>query len=182
MMMNCFCGMVDQKKKAFSLIYRREHCQRSSTSRIYDKPRAGFETALNLSSDFAEWSCAVVITNTPRRLGKGHTCFEKQLYLRRQQNYRSYLWKTVTHSKEKGTLSAKFLKLKNQRGNIKNRSGAKSFYCSTLPATEGFQQWSEEKLTSLNDFMGLFLLLAFNVSSIISFFNFWTATSHALKA
>ena len=38
MMMNCFCGMAD-RRKAFSLISSREHCQRSSPSRISDKPR-----------------------------------------------------------------------------------------------------------------------------------------------
>ena len=52
--------------KALSLISSRDHCQRSSPSRIYDTPRAGFEPAQNLSSDFVEWSCAVVITTTPR--------------------------------------------------------------------------------------------------------------------
>ena len=60
MIMNCFCGMVD-RRKAFSLIFSRDHCQRSSSSRISDTPRAGFEPAQNLSSDFVEWSCAVVL-------------------------------------------------------------------------------------------------------------------------
>ena len=41
MMMNCFCGMVDQRK-TFSLISSRDNCQRSSPSRISDTPRAGF--------------------------------------------------------------------------------------------------------------------------------------------
>ena len=66
MMMNCFCGMVD-RRKAISLISSRDHCQRSSPSSISYKPRAGFETAQNLSSGFVEWSCAVVITITPQR-------------------------------------------------------------------------------------------------------------------
>ena len=35
MMMNCFCGMVD-RRKAFSLISSRDHCQRSSPTRISD--------------------------------------------------------------------------------------------------------------------------------------------------
>ena len=65
MMMNCFCGMVD-RQKAFSLISSRDHCQRSSPSWISDTPRAGFEPAQNLSSGLVEWSCAVVITTTPR--------------------------------------------------------------------------------------------------------------------
>ena len=63
MMMNCFCSMVD-RRKAFSLISSRDHCQRSSPSRISD---TGFELAQNLSSGLVEWSCAVVITITPRR-------------------------------------------------------------------------------------------------------------------
>ena len=66
MMMNCFCGMVD-RRKAFSLISSREHCQRSSPSRISDTPRAGYEPAQNLSSGLVQWSCAVVITTTPQR-------------------------------------------------------------------------------------------------------------------
>ena len=66
MMMNCFCGMVD-RRKTFSLISSRDHCQRCSTSRISDTPQAGFEPAQNLSSGLVEWSCVVVITTTPRR-------------------------------------------------------------------------------------------------------------------
>ena len=66
MMMNCYCGMVD-RRKAFSLISSRDHCQRFSSSRISDTPRAGFEPEQNLSSGFVEWSCAIVITTTPRR-------------------------------------------------------------------------------------------------------------------
>ena len=37
MMMNCCCGMVD-RRKVFSLISSRDHCQRSSPSRISDTP------------------------------------------------------------------------------------------------------------------------------------------------
>ena len=40
--LNCFCGMVD-RRKAFSLISSRDHCQRSSPSRICDTPRIFFE-------------------------------------------------------------------------------------------------------------------------------------------
>ena len=58
-MMNYFCG---------SLISSRNHCQRSSPSRISDMPRTGFEPAQNLSLGLVGWSCAVVITTTPRRL------------------------------------------------------------------------------------------------------------------
>ena len=61
--MNWFCGMVD-RRKVFSLFCSRDHCQRSSTSRISDTPRTGFEPAQNLSSGFAEWSCTVVMSTT----------------------------------------------------------------------------------------------------------------------
>ena len=51
MMMNWFCGMVDK---------------RSPPSQISDTPRAKYEPVQNLSSSFVDWSCAVVITTTPR--------------------------------------------------------------------------------------------------------------------
>ena len=35
--------------------------------KISDTPRAGFKPAQNLSSDFAEWSCAVVATKKPQK-------------------------------------------------------------------------------------------------------------------
>ena len=73
MIMNCFCGMVG-RRKAFSLISSRDHCQRSSPSWISDTPRAGFEPAQNPSSDFVEWSCAVVITTIPRQKSWKRTC------------------------------------------------------------------------------------------------------------
>ena len=60
MMMNCFCGMLD-RRKAFSLISSRDHCQRSSSSQICDTPQAGFEPAQNMNSGLVEWRCAVVI-------------------------------------------------------------------------------------------------------------------------
>ena len=66
MMTHCFCGMVD-RRKAFSLISSRDHCQKSPPSRISETPRAGFEPAQSLSSGLVEWSCAVMITTTPRR-------------------------------------------------------------------------------------------------------------------
>ena len=53
MMMNCFCGMVD-RRKAFSLISSRDHCQRSSPLRISDTLRARFEPAQNLSTGLVE--------------------------------------------------------------------------------------------------------------------------------
>ena len=52
------------EKRLFSLISSRGHCQRSSPSRICDTPRAISEPAQNLSSNFVEWNCAVVITTT----------------------------------------------------------------------------------------------------------------------
>ena len=61
-----FCGMVD-RQKAFSLISSRDHSQRSSPLRICVTPWAGCELVENRISDFDEWNCAVVITNTPKR-------------------------------------------------------------------------------------------------------------------
>ena len=65
MMMNCYYCMVD-RRKTFSLISNRDHCQRSSPSCISNMPRAGPEPALNLSLGLVEWNCAVVITTTVR--------------------------------------------------------------------------------------------------------------------
>ena len=65
-MMNRFCDVVD-RQKVFGLISSRNHWQRSSTSRISNKSRAGFDPAQNRSSDFAEWSFALVITTTQCR-------------------------------------------------------------------------------------------------------------------
>ena len=70
-MMNCFSGMVDWQK-AFSLIFSKKPCQRSSPSQMLDTPQAEFEPAQNLSSDFVEWSCAVVITTTQQYQSKIH--------------------------------------------------------------------------------------------------------------
>ena len=63
MMMNRFCDVVD-RQKVFGFISSRNHWRRSSTSRISNKPRAGFDPAQNRSSDFAEWGFALVITAT----------------------------------------------------------------------------------------------------------------------
>ena len=60
--------MVD-RRKAFNLISSRDHYQRSSPSRISDTPQAAFQPAQYLSSSLVEWSCAVVITTTPRCSG-----------------------------------------------------------------------------------------------------------------
>ena len=65
-MMNCFCGMVD-RRKLISLIYSRDHCQRSSPSWISNTPWTGFEPAQNLISGLVKWGGAVVITTTPQR-------------------------------------------------------------------------------------------------------------------
>ena len=63
MMMNYFCGMVDQWK-VFTFISSRDHCQSFSPSRISNMPWARLESAQNLNSDFVEWGCAVMITTT----------------------------------------------------------------------------------------------------------------------
>ena len=41
-------------------------CQRSLLSRMSDTPQVGFEPVQNLSSEFVEWSCAEMVTTTPR--------------------------------------------------------------------------------------------------------------------
>ena len=57
MMMNYFCGTVD-RRKAFSLISSRDHCQKSSPSWISDTPRAGFEPAQNMMGKWVVISSA----------------------------------------------------------------------------------------------------------------------------
>ena len=52
-MMNCFCGMADQRK-VFSLVSSQDYCQKSSLLRISGTPRARFEPEQNLSSGFVE--------------------------------------------------------------------------------------------------------------------------------
>ena len=66
MMINSVCGMAD-RRKGFSLISSRDHCQRFSPSRISDTPWEGFNLAPNLRSSLVEWSCTVVLPTTPRR-------------------------------------------------------------------------------------------------------------------
>ena len=85
MMMDSFCEMVD-RRKAFSLISSREHCQRSSPSRNSNTPRAGFEPVQNLSSGFVEWRCAVLITPIPRRPTIAHR-FSYVYYIKFNQKY-----------------------------------------------------------------------------------------------
>ena len=58
--------MVD-RRTALSIISSWDHCQRFSPSQISNTSRAGFEPAQNLSSGFAEGSCAELITTNPRR-------------------------------------------------------------------------------------------------------------------
>ena len=65
MMMNCFCGMVHQRKE-FRLFLSWDHCQKSSPSRTSNISQAGFEPVQNLSSGFIEWSCTMVIITTPQ--------------------------------------------------------------------------------------------------------------------
>ena len=61
-----FCGMFD-RRKAFSLISSRGHCQRSLPCRISDTQGAGFKPPQNPTLGFADRSCAVVTTTTPLR-------------------------------------------------------------------------------------------------------------------
>ena len=85
MMMNCFCGMVDQRK-AFSLISSGDHCQRSTPLLISDAPWAGFKPVQNLISGLVEWSCAVMITITPRC----HMTYKKVRVLIKHDQYQNH--------------------------------------------------------------------------------------------
>ena len=60
--------MTDERH--LHLIPSCDHCQRYSPLQISDTSQAGFEPAENLSSDFVELSCAVVVTTTPRHKKK----------------------------------------------------------------------------------------------------------------
>ena len=67
------------KDVTFIIISSRDHCQRSTSSRMSDTPQSGIEVAQNLSSGLNEWSCVLVITTTPRRRW---TCAEPEFKLR----------------------------------------------------------------------------------------------------
>ena len=60
-MMNRFCEIADQRNALIKPYFQPGTCRRLSPSQISDTPQAGLETAENLSPDFTEWSCAVVI-------------------------------------------------------------------------------------------------------------------------
>ena len=92
-MMNCFCSMVD-RRKAFSLLSSRDHCQKSSPSWISDTPRAGFEPAQNLTSGLVEWSCAVVILHhsATQQLQDNFILREKVSYLELLWSIFSIIW------------------------------------------------------------------------------------------
>ena len=70
MKINCFCGMVG-RRKTFSLISSRDHCQRSSPPRISNTPRAGVMMPngcqmmpwWEMMPHDAKWS-AIVVKNT----------------------------------------------------------------------------------------------------------------------
>ena len=63
--LNCFYGMVD-RRKTLHLNSSLTYSQSFPLLQIFDTSW-GFEPALNLSEDFAKWSCAVVTTTTQRR-------------------------------------------------------------------------------------------------------------------
>ena len=81
MMINCFYGMVDQRK-AFSLISSRNHCQRFLSPEISDTLRGGFKPAQNLSSGFVKLGCTVVVTTTPRHHGNAVPYLQEKFYYR----------------------------------------------------------------------------------------------------
>ena len=69
--MNCLFFVMADQRKVFSLTSSRDHFQRSAPSCIFYAPRARFEPEQKTSSVFVEWSCALVITTTPRRQDSG---------------------------------------------------------------------------------------------------------------
>ena len=70
-MMNCFCRMVDQQK-VLSFSSTQVHCQRFSSLQMSHMLQAVFEPVQNLSSDFIEKSCAVVIITKPKNHRKDY--------------------------------------------------------------------------------------------------------------
>ena len=64
MMMNCFCGVIDERILC-SLVSSRDHFQRSSLSLTSNMVQARFEPGQNLIWGFAKWCWAVVTTTTP---------------------------------------------------------------------------------------------------------------------
>ena len=57
--------LTDERR--LRLISKQDHYERFSPLQISDTPQAELEPEQNLSSDFDEWSCTVVITTTSRR-------------------------------------------------------------------------------------------------------------------
>ena len=57
---------VVDRRKAFSLITRRDHSQKFSSSQISHMPQVGFELADNLPLSYFESRFSVVIATTPR--------------------------------------------------------------------------------------------------------------------
>ena len=53
MIMNYFCGMIDQQK-ILNVNSSQDHCQKFSLSQISDTLQAGFEPVESLSSGFVE--------------------------------------------------------------------------------------------------------------------------------
>ena len=74
MMMNCFCGMVDQWKGL--TLFPAGPIVRDSHHHESDTPQVGFEPALNLSSGFDKWSCTVLITTAPSHQYSECVCFK----------------------------------------------------------------------------------------------------------
>ena len=90
--------MID-RRKAFSLISSRDHCQKFSASWISDTVRAGFEHAQNLSSGLVEWSCAVKLQNKVallmrKRSGWGtRNCYQRIFWI--VVDHIAYIWKIL---------------------------------------------------------------------------------------
>ena len=79
MMMNCLCGMVDLRKEFTPYFQPGPLSEILVIANLWHAA----SRAPNLSSDFVEWSCAVVIATAPRRHIKPHyvLSFPLKIYL-----------------------------------------------------------------------------------------------------
>ena len=84
------------EERHLCLISSQDHCQRFSPFQISDMLQADFLPVQNLSSDFVKWSCAVVITTTPRyhyliHLCQSNFCDDFNIFDKYCREWRMYL-------------------------------------------------------------------------------------------
>ena len=89
--------MKSKQARCFSLISGWDNCQRSSPLPISDTLLEGFEPMQNLSSDFVELSCAIVITITPQH----HYIRTQRAILAHYDHYCTVVKTSRSHFKKK---------------------------------------------------------------------------------